>query len=421
MPIVERLDSVRSMYQEYPRHFWSLVGARFIDSLGGALLFPFFTLYITSKFGVGMTQVGILFGIFTLANIIGSTVGGALADRFGRRGLVILGLVLSAGITLMMGLIDDVNLFFGAALVVGAFANIGGPAAQAMVADILPEEKRAQGFGIFRVMHNLAVTIGPAIGGFIASRSYLALFVIDAIASVITAGLVYRLIPETKPERAPDAPPESTMQTFSGYFKVLRDSRYMIFLFASMLMVLVYIQMNGTLAVYLRDFHGVPEQGFGSILSLNAGMVVLFQFAITRRMEGKPPFLMMTLGTLLYAIGFSMYGFAGAFGLFMVAMVVITIGEMVTVPIGQALVARMAPDAMRARYMAFYGFSWMIPNALGFYLAGLIIDNLDPRWVWYACGLVGLLAGGIFFTMHVHERTTAEDAVPAQKRAVELP
>jgi MFS family permease len=88
---------------------------------------------------------------------------------------------------------------------------------------------------------------------------------------------------------------------------------------------------------------------------------------------------------------------------------------MVTVPVGQALVAKMAPDDMRARYMAIYGFSWMIPNALGFYLAGLIIDNLDPRWVWYACGIVGLIAVGLFFSMHIHERMAAEKALPARR------
>ncbi|NIS82332.1 MAG: MFS transporter [Anaerolineales bacterium] len=408
MSLHKRVGQVREIYHEYPQHFWALVGARFIDALGGFLLFPFFTLYVTSKFGVGMTEVGLLFGIFSLTNVLGSTAGGALADRLGRRVMVLSGLVLSAIITLMMGLINDLRLFYGVALIVGVFANIGGPASQAMIADLLPEEKRVQGFGIFRVVFNLAATIGPAIGGFLASRSYLSLFIIDAVASTITAVLVYRLIPETKPETSPDQPPESTGQTFRGYARVLRDRRYMFFLIASMLMVSVYMQMSGTLAVYLRDFHGIPEQGFGYILSLNAGMVVLFQFAITRRIEGRPPFLIMAVGTLLYVIGFSMYGLVAVYALFLVAMAIITVGEMLTAPVGQALVAQMAPDDMRGRYMAVYGFSWMIPNALGFYLAGLVIDNLDPRWLWYVAGFIGLIAASAFYFMHLREVAQAK-------------
>jgi MFS family permease len=77
-------------------------------------------------------------------------------------------------------------------------------------------------------------------------------------------------------------------------------------------------------------------------------------------------------------------------------MVIITIGEMLVSPVGQALVARFAPEAMRGRYMAVFGFSWVLPSAVGPLLAGLVMDNADPRWVWYAAGLIGLAAAGAF-------------------------
>ena len=66
---------VRNVSQEYPRTFWILTGATFIDQVGGWLLFPFFALYVTDHFGVGMTEVGILFAIFSVANFIGMTIG----------------------------------------------------------------------------------------------------------------------------------------------------------------------------------------------------------------------------------------------------------------------------------------------------------------------------------------------------------
>jgi MFS family permease len=174
----------------------------------------------------------------------------------------------------------------------------------------------------------------------------------------------------------------------------------MLFLGASLLMALVYMNMNTTLGVYLRDAHGIPEAGYGWILSLNAAMVVLFQFPITRRIENLPPLLMMALGTLLYAIGFAMYGFVSIYVLFLLAMVIITIGEMIVAPVGQALVAKFSPEDMRGRYMAVFGFSWAIPFAIGPYLAGLILDNYDPRWLWYAAGMVGMLAVAGFYSLH---------------------
>jgi MFS family permease len=269
-----------------------------------------------------------------------------------------------------------------------------------MVADLLPEEKRAQGYGIIRIAFNLSVTIGPAIGGLLAARSYLALFIADAVISLITALIVWRYLPETKPQPKADAPQESMAGAFGGYFRVLRDLPFLLFMGACILMTLVYMNMNTTLGVYLRDTHGVLESGYGYILSLNAAMVVLFQFGITRRIEKRPPLLMMAAGTALYAIGFAMYGFVSAYILFLLAMVIITIGEMIVAPVGQALVAKFAPEEMRGRYMAVFGYSWGISFALGPYLAGLVLDNFDQRILWYASGIVGLLAVIGFLGLH---------------------
>ncbi|MBN2550493.1 MAG: MFS transporter [Anaerolineales bacterium] len=392
---------LRGIYEEYPRQFWILVLGVFIDRLGGALIFPFFTLYLTSRFGIGMTEVGVIFGMFSISGVIGSMVGGALTDRWGRKGMLIFGLVMSALAHLGMGLVGRIELLYVVVLAVGVLAEMGGPAGQAMVADLLPEEKRAGGFGVLRVVANLAVTIGPVIGGFLATKSYLLLFISDAVASSITALIVFLAIRETHRPRAEGQAQESMAQTFRGYLEVRRDTAFLWFMGASVLMVLVYMQMNTTLAVFLRDAHGVNTQGFGYILSLNALMVVLFQFWITRRVSRYRPLLVMAAGTLLYAIGFAMYGFVSLYWLFLAAMVIITIGEMLVSPVGQAIVARLAPEEMRGRYMAVFGFSWVIPTAVGPLLSGIVMDHFNSLWLWYAAGIIGLAAAAAYYLMEV--------------------
>jgi MFS family permease len=397
-----------AIVDEYPRNFWTLVGASFIDHVGGALLFPFFTLYLTSKFNIGMTTVGLIFLIFTVSGMIGSTFGGALADRMGRKAILLFSLVFSAVSTLWMGSINNLDLFFPGAVIIGLLSDVGGPARQAMVADLLPEEQRADGFGILRVTLNLAVTIGPAIGGLLAAQSYMLLFISDAVTSIITAVIIFLILPETRPVDPAEETKESMLVTFAGYGKVIRDRFFMVFIGASILMVIVYSQMNSTLGVYLRDIHSVPEQGFGYILSLNAAMVVLFQFAITRRITKYPPMIILAVGSVLYSIGFAMYGWVSNYSLFLLAMVIITIGEMLQVPVSQALVARIAPEDMRGRYMAMFGLSWAIPFAIGPLLAGLIMDYGDPHWVWFGAGIVGMLATTIFVLLQRGEETLPE-------------
>ena len=407
-----RYWKLKAVFNEYPRAFWTLVVAVFIDRLGGSVLFPFFTLYLTQKFNVGMTTVGIIFGIFSIMGIVGSTIGGALTDRIGRKTMLIFGLLASAFSSLWLGSINELQTFFIGAIFVGLFSNIGGPAHQAMVADLLPEEQRAEGFGIIRVTFNLAIVIGPAIGGFLAAQSYMSLFITDAIASLIVAGIVFLILPETR-IRIEGVENEAMVETFRGYGQVLKDNAFMLFWVASLLTGMVYVQMNSTLAVYLRDSHGVLEQGFGLILSMNALMVVLFQFPITRRVSKQPPFSVMAKGALLYAIGFAMYGFVSDYGFFLVAMAIITIGEMYIAPVGQALVARFAPEDMRGRYMAFFGYSWAIPFATAPLLAGLVMDYLDPRLVWVFAGFFGLLATGMYWMMHVKNEVEEEAPVVA--------
>jgi len=359
------------------------MGASFIDRLGGALMFPFFGLYVTEKFGVGMTEVGIIFAIWAVTSQVGSVIGGALTDKIGRKTMLMFGLVVSALSSIAMGLVPELSLFYITVAVAGTLGDMGGPAQQAMVADLLPEEQRAQGYGIWRVVANLAVMIGPLIGGWMATSSYLSLFITDAISSTITAGIVFATLPETKPESSEEQKDESLLKTFKGYFRVFKDLLYMEFILAAVLANTVYVQMNSTLPVYLRDVHNQPASTYGIILSINAGMVVFFQFWLTRKMSAIPPMMMMALGTLLYLVGFGMYGFVNGFVMFALAMVILTVGEMIVIPVAQALVAQFAPEDMRGRYMAVYGIGWSIPFAVGPYLAGLVMDNIDPNWVWY--------------------------------------
>ncbi|MFW9947785.1 MAG: MDR family MFS transporter [Candidatus Odinarchaeota archaeon] len=386
------LSKIKRIYHEYPNPFKVLILATFIDRLGSFLLFPFFAIYIKERFGVGMTEVGFLFSVFSAGSIFGSAIGGALTDKYGRRSILLLGLVASGIGSIGMGLVDNLKIFYILAALLGTLGDLGNPARQAMVADLLPKETQAQGFGLLRVAVNLSATIGPILGGFLAAQSYLFLFIADAVSSLITAMIVYLVIPETKPQKQDDKPEESIMKTFVGYKEVIKDWVYMLFLSVSAITVLVYMQLNSTLSVFLRDVHDFPLQSFGLLLSMNAIMVVIFQFWITKKISKYAPMKMMAIGTLLYLIGFGMYGFISATYLFFVAMAILTVGEMIVIPVSQTAAASFAPEDKRGRYMAVFGLHWAIPNLFGVVGAGLVMDNLGGNWVWYLAGILSLIA-----------------------------
>jgi MFS family permease len=372
---------LQGVYNDFPKDFWIVVGAAFIDRVGGTLLFPFFSLYITQKFNVGMTQAGLVLGLFAIFGLIGSMIGGALSDKYGRKILIIIGLIFSAISTLTLGLVTEFSLLIPLAVLIGLLSRFAGPARQAMVADILPKEKRQEGFGILRVVGNMAWIIGPILGGFIANRNYFILFVLDAVISCIVALIFFLFTSETKPQTTKQ--PESILGTFVGYGVAMKDFAYMAFLGVSMMMGIVYQQMYSTLSVYLRDNHGLDPQSYGFLMTSSAITVILFQFQTTRLIKNRPAFLMMGLGTLFYMIGFGLFGFVSTFFLFATAIVIITVGEMIIMPTSSALAANFAPEDMRGRYMAVYGLAWTIPATIGPSAAGLIIDNYNPNLLWY--------------------------------------
>jgi MFS family permease len=399
--IKEFPSKLKKMFLEFPRKFWIVVAVTFIDSIGGTMLYPFFSLYITKKFEVGMTEAGLVLGIFSLAGLFGQMIGGALTDKFGRRKLIIFGLVFSALSTLTLGLVKNFAVLIPLAIVIGLLSDLAGPARNAMVADLLPEHQRHEGFGIMRVVGNLAWIIGPTIGGFVAARSFLALFITDAIISCVVAFLFYLFVAESKPKGKTNEPQESFVQTFIGYRKVLTDWAYMAFLFACMMMGLVYQQLYNSLSVYLRDNHGTTEGQYGFLLTASAIVVILFQFSIMRAIKNKPPFSMMAFGTIFYMIGFSMFGYVNAYWLFVTAVVIITIGEMLVVPTSQSIATNFAPEAMRGRYMGMFGMTWTIPGVIGPVLAGIMIDGNNPDKLWIIGGMLCGISVLAFFGLQL--------------------
>ena len=409
----------KKIYHEFPHLFWVVVVISFIDRIGSTLLFPFFALYITQKFNVGMTQAGILLGMSSLFGLIGSMVGGALTDKFGRKQLILFGLIFSALSTLGFGLVNDFSILYPLVIIVGLLSSISHPAHEAMIADILPEKKRQEGFGILRVVGNLSWIIGPTIGGFLANINFFYLFVIDSIISCLVAVIIFRTIPETKPEPHAHEKSESFLQTVGGYRFVLRDTAFVSFIIANIIMLGVYQQMYGSLSVYLRDNHGINPQGYGFLMTTSAITVVLFQFWVSRLIKKRPPFLMMAFGTIFYVIGFFLFGIVTTFILFALNIVIITIGEMIIMPTSQALVAGFAPVEMRGRYMAVAGLSWAIPSTIGPGAAGYILDNYNPNLLWYIGGILCGVSVLAYYALHLRLGARQEFA-PAQEEAQPL-
>ncbi len=399
-PVRNLISRTRAIYSEFPRPFWILAFSTYVDMFGRSSVQLFLILFFTRRFGIELSEAGVLLLLFTMSAMVGRTLGGALADRLGRRRMIVFGIAASALSSLVIPLILSLSMMYPVIVVSGLVASIGGPARFAALADLLPPEQRKEGFSIMRVAVNLAWITGPMLGGFLFDIAPVSVFAFDAFTSLIVVGLVLRGVPETATHLTiPASDRPSIGATFAGYAAVLRHGRYILFLVPLFLMSLAYRQSFGTLSVFLRDVHAAPAWHLGVLFSFDGFLVVLLQLWIIRRTRDVAPRWILFSGAALYAAGFGLFGLVSGLAFFLAAKGLIVLGEMLYEPVVTAESFAYAPEAMRGRYAALRGLANSAAISIAPILGGLVMENASPCLVWYLAGGLALLAGGIYLVL----------------------
>jgi len=383
------LDRIRQATTGYPRQFWLLFWGMLISAAGGSMIWPFLTIYMRQRLDIPLTTVALLLTLNSAAGLVTTTVAGPAADRFGRRGVMVLSLATGSATLLAMSMAGTLQFWVILMAINGAFGPLFRVGSNSMVADLIEPERRASAYALLRMSNNLGVAIGPSVGGFVTAASYALAFYIAAGASAIFTLLVLFFVAETVPQKQVTA---DQPQTDGGYGQVLRDRPFLAFCGVYTLAGMAYALMMVLLPVYVKENFGVPESRYGFIMATNAAMVVLFQYAITRATERYHHLPVLAVGSLFYALGAGSVALGWNFPTFLASMVILTIGEMIMIPTSTALTANLAPPTMRGRYMSLYGLTWGLGFGIGPVIGGFLNDNLAPVAIWYSGLVMGLAA-----------------------------
>ncbi len=398
-------NALKSRLEQYPFQFWLLFGGMFISTLGMSMIWPFLMIYVKGKLAVPMTQVASLMTVNAAAALVFSFVSGPIIDRLGRKWTMVFSLAANGVAYLMLGWANSLMGFVVLMAVRGAISPMYQIGADAMLADLIPAERRVDGYALTRMSKNAAIALGPAIGGFIAAASYSTSFFIAFLGLIFSALLLGFLAYETRPEEdsvivAGPAPRER----FAGYGKVLRDRPFigMVggFTLATICATLVWV----LLGVYVTENFGLTESQYGFIPMTNALMVVFLQVAVTNLSKRKSPQQVMAAGSLLYALGGASMGFAYNFWGFWLGMVALSFGELLLVPTATTFAANLAPADMRGRYMSLHSLSWQLAAGVGPLIGGLLNDLVSPQSTWLGGGVIGLGAAGYFLWAGLRQR-----------------
>ncbi|PJN39062.1 MFS transporter [Streptomyces sp. CB02959] len=373
---------VRERAGGLPGAFWVLWSGSLVNRLG-AMANPFLSLYLTGARHVPVTTAGVVLAAGGAGTVISRPLGGYLGDRFGRRAALIGGTLANSATLLALGHAHSLPVLAAACFTLGITLDLFRPTARALVADAVPTTDRTRAYGLLLWAINLRFSVAVLLGGHLAADGFGPLFQIDAGACAAFGLLVWLAAPETRPttrERAAD-----------GFRTVLRDRVMVAFAGIVVLYAVVFQQTFTTLPLAMRAA-GMSTGAYGTVLALNGIVVIATRPLIGHRLDGRDKSRVLAFGLTVTAAGHALAATAGSATGYGLAVAVATLGETLVFALTAAVVADLAPPALRDRYNGLIGMAW----GTGFLIAPLVGTRLlviGPTPLWLSCAALSLLAG----------------------------
>jgi MFS family permease len=385
-----------------PPVFWVLFWATLVNR-AASFVAVFLALHLTQALGISETAAGWIVGCWGFGSWIASPIGGAMADRVGRRPTMLFGLATNAAVVVAIAFVSDAALLLCLAFLGGATHQLYIPAASAAVADVVPPDDRARAYGLIYWAMNLGLAIGFAIGGVVPGHYLWLLFVADAGTTFLCALLIAWRVSETRPTGLQHEP------MLSGLARVATDGTFMIFTGLHLVALVVFTQFQLALPLDMNS-HGQGSRAFAWLMAFNCAGVVVLQPWLAPRLQRFDGSRLLAVSAVLFGVGYglnalvpgiaqslSALGFGSPeiwrFVLYLVGAAFWTVGEVVGFPVASALVADLAPVELRGRYQGAFSMIWGMAMTLSPVLGGLAIDQLGAPALWALCLGVGVAIG----------------------------
>ncbi len=387
-PLSRFVATLRALGTGLPRPFWFLWVGMFITRLGSFVL-PFLALYLTQSLGLSMSQAGLVIALYGAGAAVAGPLGGFLADRFGRRSTMLLALVVGGASMIALGSVHRVEWIAVTIFFVALMTEMYRPAMQAAVADLVPAADRVRAFGLIYWVINVGFACGLTIGGFLASKSFQWLFIGDGVTTLLYAALIAFGVPETRPRLAPRPANAPRPHGWSEFFAPYRDRHFVAFLALSFLFALIFMQNATTFALEMTA-NGVTKAQYGGILALNGVLIVLVQPFLGPMLARRDRSQTLALGAALVGVGFGLNAIAHTIPMYVLGVIIWTIGEMGVLPVAGALVADLAPTALRGRYQGGYSLAFGLAVCAAPAVGLAALEHAGSVALWLGCLVTGL-------------------------------
>jgi len=397
-----------------PRASWLIACATFINR-AGVMVRPFLVVYLVESLGFSDADASWMLMLYGATAVAGAMASGWLSDRLGAARVLRFSLVAAAAAIVCYPLARTHAAIAACTILYAFFNEMPRPALMSLVAEVAPLELRKQAFVLSRLAINFGLAIGPALGGFIAESSYVAIFWVDAAACTLAALLLMRTkLPARNHEERPHG---------FALAVVARDRALCFFWIATVLSAIAFFQHDSTMAYWMTQVLGLRKVEYGLTIAVNTLLIVLVEVELNTRLAHWSHRKSLVVGTLISAVGFAATAPASGFWSIAAAVVVWTVGEMIAMPAMSAFVADLAPPGRRGLYMSTLTLAFGAGLSIGPKLGITLLREQGAPVLWLAVGVVGVGSALIYSTLGrktaVAEEPARAEGTPLVARVVE--
>lgn len=389
------------------REIWLLSLVTFINR-AGAMVIPFLSLYLINVEGFDLPQVGWIMSCFGLGSLVGTYIGGRLTDSIGYY-KVMLSSLFMGGVGFI--LLQYIETFYG--FCIGIFlltlmTDAGRPAIFVAADAYSKPGNITRGIALIRLAINLGFSIGPLVGGLIIAHiNYTSLFWIDGLTCMLASLGVFILLKPKKP-KSTDEKTIIIKEGLPPYF----NKYFLVFFFIMIAYSLAFVQYFSVMPVYYEKVHFLSEDIIGWLLFINGATIVIFEMPLIAWLDRKKISKTMATfwGVFFLGLSFLVLNLSDWSGVLVIAMLLMTLGEMIGFPFSNALALEMSPKGRKGSYMALYSMSFSFAHMIGHNGGMNLVNSFGYFNTWTIFSAFLLLVGGLTIWLYfLLKKTKAKD------------
>ncbi len=341
--------------------------------------------------------------LFGAGAILGGIIGGKLTDKFGFY-VVQLFALLSGGI--MFVLLGQMSSIITIGITIFFLAVVNEsfrPANAVAISQYSTDANRTRSYSLNRLSINLGWALGSYVGGIVAGYNYNLLFWIDGATNIFAAILLLLVL---SPKRNKNTPAQAVKNLDNKQQSPYTDIRYLVFTLLTVLFAIAIFQWFSTIPVYFSTQLKLSEKSIGTIMAVNGLIIASIEMVLVSVLEPMQKHLtFIIVGVLLTGLSFMVYNIVpGLFSLAMLSNIIITFGEMLSMPFMNTYMIKSASRGSKGQYAGLYTVAWSTAQILGPYLGALTAEKYGFTTLWWFITFNLLMCAAGFYWLNKKEK-----------------